>query len=61
MNAIKSDFNHEQQAQHVLREGQLCLSAGRLGRAEMWLSDVVDFYPNTRAAREAEELLKRAE
>lgn len=61
MNAAKSDYNHEQQAERALREGQFCLSTGRTGRAQMWLSDVVDCFPGTRAAEEAEELLKESE
>ena len=60
MSPVASASNREKQAQDILAEGKLCLSAGRLGRAEMWLRDVLDLFPGTEAAREAHELLSRS-
>lgn len=59
MSSVKSIPSTEKQAQEILAEGKNCLALGRQGRAEMWLRDVIDLFPRTTAAAEAEGLLRQ--
>ena len=59
MSPAKTVPNSEQQAQDLLSEGKNCLALGRQGRAEMWLRDVIDLFPDTTAAAEAQGLLQQ--
>ena len=59
MSPAKTQPHPEQQAEGLLAEGKHCLALGRRGRAELWLRDVIDLFPETTAAAEAEGLLQQ--
>ena len=58
MSTVATNQDSERLAARWLDEAKFCLSAGRRGRAEMWLADVLDHFPETGAAGEARRLLE---
>ena len=58
MRPVSTNQDAERLAAQWLSEAKCCLSAGRRGRAEMWLADVLDHFPETGAAGEARRLLE---